>query len=79
MLGFCGLFVVAGVSRAIAEERRGEHSLPTDLAWAEPIMAMVLAVGNLATAGGMNVTHAPQWCITLSIYLTESTESYCSV
>ena len=67
--GLMGLFVVMGASKAISEERRGEHSLPRPLAWPIPIVALVLAVTNLSVAAGMAVEYAPVTCIALSIYL----------
>jgi hypothetical protein len=35
------LFIVVGESKAISEERKGEHSLPTSLARSVPIVALI--------------------------------------
>ena len=64
-----GLFVAAGALRAIAEERRGEHSLPCMLTWPVPIVAAILAMANLATAAGLYSEYAAHLCIALSIFL----------
>ena len=63
------LFVLVGASKAISEERRGEHSLPKPLAWPIPIIALILASANLLMAAGVSVEDAPVACISLSIYL----------
>jgi len=63
------LFVVVGASKAIAEERQGEHSLPMPLAWPIPIIALILASTNLLIAAGVSAELAPVACISLSIYL----------
>ena len=64
-----GLFVLAGASKAISEERRGEHSLPKPLAWPVPIVALLLATANLMVSAGVAVGYAAAACISLSIYL----------
>ena len=63
------LFVVVGASKAIAEERQGQHSLPKPLSWPIPIVALIIASANLLIAAGVAVGHAPVACISLSIYL----------
>ena len=63
------LFVLAGACKAIVEERRGEHSLPKPLAWPVPIIALILAVCNLAASLGVWATHAAVLWVSLSIYL----------
>ena len=74
--GLMGLFVVVGASKAISEERRGEHSLPRPLAWPVPVVALILAVANLLIAAGVASQYAPQACISLSIYLLFVAVSY---
>lgn len=63
------LFVLAGASRAIAEERRGKHSLPKPLSWPLPIIALILALANLLAGLGIWSTNAAILWTTLSIYL----------
>lgn len=63
------LFVLAGALRAIVEERRGEHSLPKPLSWPIPIIALILASGNLAASLGILAAHAAVLWVSLSIYL----------
>ena len=67
--GLIALFVLVGVARAFAEERRGEHSLPGPLAWPVPIIALLLALANLAAGLGMWPTNAAVIWVSLSIYL----------
>jgi len=64
-----GAFVLFGASRAMAEERRGEHSLPRFIAWPIPLFAAALAVANVLIAVGFQVQFARIACISLLIYL----------
>ena len=67
--GLVGAFVLFGASRAMLEERRGEHSLPRFIAWPIPIVATILAVANVVVAAGFFVGVAHIACISLLIYL----------
>ena len=64
-----GLFVLAGVVRAIFEERRGEHSLPKLPAWPVPLVALIMASANLIVAAGAYTDYAANIWVALSIYL----------
>ena len=67
--GLVGVFVLIGASRAMIEEKRGEHSLSRFIAWPIPAIATMLALVNVAVASGLYVTISPIVCITLLIYL----------
>ena len=67
--GIVGIFVLFGATRAILEQRRGEHSLPKFLALPIPIVAVILAVANVLIAAGFFVSQAHIVCISLLIYL----------
>ncbi len=67
--GIAGIFVLFGATRAMLEQRRGEHSLPKFIAWPIPGIAMILAVANVLIAAGFFVSQAHIFCISLLIYL----------
>ena len=64
-----GVFVLFGASRAMIEEKSGEHSLPRFVAWPIPVVATILALVNIVVAFGLIVRLAPIACLTLLIYL----------
>ena len=64
-----GAFVLFGASRAMVEEKRGEHSLPRFIAWPIPLIAVVMAVANVLIAAGLYTQFARTACIALLIYL----------
>jgi hypothetical protein len=67
--GLVGVFVLFGAGRAMAEEKRGEHSLPRFVAWPIPVFAILLALANVVIASGFFVGFAHIACISLLIYL----------
>jgi len=67
--GLVGVFVLFGASRAMIEEKRGEHSLPRFVAWPIPIGATILALANVVVASGLYVSIAHIACISLLIYM----------
>ncbi len=64
-----GVFVLFGASRAMIEEKRGEHSLPRFVAWPVPVVSIILALVNVVVAAGLFVSYAPIICIALLIFL----------
>ena len=64
-----GAFVLFGASRAMIEEKRGEHGLPRFIAWPIPLVAILLAIINVLMAAGFFTEFAYIACLSLLIYL----------
>lgn len=64
-----GAFVLFGASRAMVEEKRGEHGLPRFIAWPIPLLATLLALTNVLMSAGFFTDFAHIACISLLIYL----------
>ena len=67
--GLAGAQALFGASRALLEELRNKHSLPGIIAWATPVIAIVLSITNLLVAAGFYIEYSPITCLALLIYL----------
>jgi hypothetical protein len=54
-----GVWALAGSTKAMTEELRGEHSLPVPINWGLPITAMSFGVGGVLAAVGVWPDVAP--------------------
>ena len=57
--GLTGVWALAGSTKAMTEELRGEHSLPAPINWGLPITAMSFGVGGVLAAAGVRPEFAP--------------------